>query len=296
MITPIVAGTDGSEESLGAVEWAAREAGRRRVPLCIVHVVDHDHGPATAHVQRRRHDLTGRFRHDLPHQARSTLARARHRAAEAAPGVDLRTAAVFGRADQVLTALTVRAPLVAVGMRGTGGPGPRLGSVALSLACHASCPVVFAPAGTGPVLDEIVVGIDDCDHARAALEFGFGEADMRGARLAALHVWTRPQAAQLDGYHDWILSIDPVNEGAAALLSEQVAPWRDKYPDVIVTESTVHGHPGRVLALASRGAALVVVGGRGSRLAPVPGLDLVGYAMLHHAQCPIAFIPAGLSG
>ena len=65
---------------------------------------------------------------------------------------------------------------------------------------------------------------------------------------------------------------------------------------MIVTESTVHGHPGRVLALASRGAALVVVGGRGSRLAPVPGLDLVGYAMLHHAQCPIAFIPAGLSG
>jgi nucleotide-binding universal stress UspA family protein len=296
VITPIVAGTDGSEQSLAAVEWAAREAGRRRVPLCIVHVVDHHHGPGTARAQPMRHHRAGRFRHDLPHQARSALARARQRAAEAAPGVELRAAAVFGRADQVLTALTVRTRLVAVGRRGTGGPGRRLGSVALSLACHASGPVVFAPVGTGRVLDEIVVGIDDCDHARAALEFGFGEADMRGARLTALHAWTRPQADQLDGYHDWILSIDPVNEGAAALLSQQVAPWRDKYPDVIVTESTVHGHPGRVLALASRGADLIVVGGRRIELAPAPGLDPVSHATLHHTQCPVALIPAGLSG
>lgn len=293
MITPIVAGTDGSEESLAAVEWAARAAGQRGLPLCIVHVVDHYHGQTTAHAQPMWRHRAGRFRHDLPHRARSVLARARHRAAEAAPDVELRTAAVFGRADQVLTALTVRSPLMAVGMRGTGGAGLRLGSVACSLARHASCPVVFAPVGASPVLDEIVVGIEDCDHATAALEFGFGEADVRGCRLTALHVWTRPQAGQLDGYHDWILSIDPVNEGAATLLSEQVAPWRDKYPGVIVTEDTVHGHPGRVLAMASRGADLIVVGGRRGELAPVPGLDPVHYAILHHTQCPIALIPGG---
>ena len=150
--------------------------------------------------------------------------------------------------------------------------------------------------GTGSVLNEIVVGIEDCDYATGALEFGFGEADVRGARLTALHVWTRPQAGQLDGYHDWILSIDPVNAGAATLLSEQVAPWRDKYPDVVVTESTVHGHPGRVLTLASRGADLIVVGGRRSQQAPVPGLDPVHYSILRRTQCPIAFIPGGLSG
>jgi nucleotide-binding universal stress UspA family protein len=37
MTTAIVAGTDGSEESLAAVAWAAAEAARRRAPLCIVH-------------------------------------------------------------------------------------------------------------------------------------------------------------------------------------------------------------------------------------------------------------------
>jgi nucleotide-binding universal stress UspA family protein len=289
--TLIIAGTDGSEESLAAVGWAAAEALRRRLPLSIVHVVDPRHDHPAAHAQPLPHDLAGRLRHDL-HRARSALAKASRRAAEAAPGVDLRTAAVFGRADQVLTALTARASLLAIGKRGAGGfSGLRLGSVALSLACGAGCPVVFAPVGTGPVVGEIVVGIDDCDEATAALGFGFGEADVRGARLTALHIWTQPQAGRLDAYHDWVLSVGPVNHEAAALLAEQVAPWRDKYPDVVVTESTVHGHPGRALAMASRAADLVVVGGCRNGLASVPGLGQLGYAMLHHAQCPVALIP-----
>jgi nucleotide-binding universal stress UspA family protein len=292
MTMPIVAGTDGSEESLAAVGWAATEAARRRVPLSIVHVLDPCHGSASADAQPLPHDRAGRFRHDLPHRARSALARASRRATQAAPGVDLRIAAVFGRADQVLTDLTARVPLLAIGTRGAGGfPGPRLGSVALRLACGARCPVVFAPAGTAPLVGEIVVGIDDCDEAAAALGFGFGEADVRGTRLTALHVWAQPQAGRLDGYHDWVLSVGPVNQAAAALLAEQVAPWRDKYPGVTVTESTVHGHPGRTLALASRGAELVVVGGCRNGLASVPGLGQLGYAMLHHAQCPVALIP-----
>jgi nucleotide-binding universal stress UspA family protein len=292
MTLPIVAGTDGSEESLAAVGWAATEAARRGVPLSIVHVVDPRHGSASADAQPLPHDRAGRFQHDLPHRARSALARASRRAAQAAPGVDLRIAAVFGRADQVLTDLTARVPLLAIGTRGAGGfPGLRLGSVALRLACGARCPVVFAPVGTGPVVGEIVVGIDDCDEAAAALGFGFDEADVRGARLTALHVWAQPQTGRLDGYHDWVLSVGPVNQVAAALLAEQVAPWRDKYPGVTVTESTVHGHPGRALALASQGADMVVVGGCRNGLASAPGLGQLGYAMLHHAQCPVALIP-----
>jgi nucleotide-binding universal stress UspA family protein len=60
---------------------------------------------------------------------------------------------------------------------------------------------------------------------------------------------------------------------------------------VIVAESTVHGHPARTLALASRGADLIVVGGCRDGLASIPGLGRLGYAMLHHAQCPVALIP-----
>jgi nucleotide-binding universal stress UspA family protein len=290
--TPIAAGIDGSEESLGAVEWAALEAVRRRVPLCIVHVVDHHRGPAAPAPQLRQDLMAGWFRHDLPHRCRSALTKARHRAAEAAPGVEVRAAAVFGRADQVLTAVSARAPLLVIGIRGAGGfSGLRLGSVALRLASRARCPVVFATADSRPVFHEIVVGTGNSDHAAAALEFGFGEADMRGARLTALNAWTHPQAGWPDNNDHWLLSVGQPNEGAAALLSEQVAPWRDKYPDVEVTESTVHGHAGRVLALASSRADLVVVGGRRGEAEAVPGLGPVSYTMLRHAHCPVALIP-----
>jgi nucleotide-binding universal stress UspA family protein len=294
MTAPIIAGTDGSEESLAAVQWAAVEAVRRRVPLYIVHVLEHPAGPA-AHVQILRHDPHhwGWVRHDLPYGARSALARASRRATGAAPGVDLRTAAVPGHADQVLTAITDEAALLAVGARGTGGGGSsglRLGSAALCLASRARCPVVFTAAGSRPDVREIVVGADDSDEATAALEFSFGEADVRGARLTALYAWEHPEAGRLDGYHDWVLSVDPVDEGAAALLSERVVPWRHKYPEVIVAESPIRGHAGRVLAFASQSTDLIVVGGRRS-LASSMGLGPVTYAMLRHAQCPVAVIP-----
>jgi nucleotide-binding universal stress UspA family protein len=62
---------------------------------------------------------------------------------------------------------------------------------------------------------------------------------------------------------------------------------------VIVTESTVHGHPGSVLVMASRHADLVVVGGRYGDLTSAPGLDRVSFDVLHHACCPVALIPGG---
>ena len=190
MAVPIVAGTDGSEESLAAVQWAAVEAVRRSVPLSIVHVLEHHTAPA-ADTQIVWHEVhrRGRARHDVPHGARSALARAVHRAAAAAPGVDLRTAAACGHADQVLTALTDQAALFAIGTRGTGGgqfSGLRLGSVALCLASRARCPVVFTAAGSRPDVREIVVGADDSDEATAALDLAAEAAVNRATeRLTA---------------------------------------------------------------------------------------------------------------
>jgi nucleotide-binding universal stress UspA family protein len=293
MTAPIVAGTDGSEESLAAVQWAAVEAVQREVPLSIVHVMEHTGTAADAQIVWHEVHRRSRARYDLPHSARSALARAAHRAAGAAPGVDLRIAAVHGHADQLLTALTDKTALLAIGARGTGSgqsSGLRLGSVALCLASRARCPVVFTAAGSRPDVREIVVGADDSDEASAALEFSFGEADARGARLTALYAWQHPEAGRLDGYHGWVLSVDPINGDAAALLSGQVAPWRDKYPEVIVTESPVRGHAGRVLAFASQSTDLIVVGGRRGPTSSM-GLGPITYAMLRHAQCPVAVIP-----
>jgi len=292
MTAPIVAAADGSEASLAATHWAAVVAARRGVPLSIVHVMDQQPGPsACARLvgYDLRHDLSGLLHHELPHHARSVLARASHRAIAAAPGVDLRAVAIYGQADRVLAGITTRAPLLAVGRRGAGGL-PGLGSVARWLAGRARCPVVFATAGGCPVFGEVVVGTDGSDAA-AALEFGFGEADARDARLTALHVWTSPRGARLESFHDWMMSVGPPNADAAAVLSGQVAPWRRRYPGVLVTESTVHGQPGRVLAMASGHADLVVVAGHPA--GPAPGPGPVAEALLPHAQCPVAVIPDG---
>jgi nucleotide-binding universal stress UspA family protein len=292
MIPPIVAGADGSEESLAATAWAAVAAARRRVPLYIVHVVDHDSGPS-AHAHLARHDLANWSRHHLPHRVRSALAKASRRAVLAAPGIDLRVAVIYGDAGQVLTAITARASLLAVGIRGAAGfHGPRRGSVALQLASSARCPVVFATAASSTVFDEIVVDIDGSDDAAATLEFGFGEADTRHARLTALHTWARPQAARLESYHTWMLSVGPLNATAAAALAEHVAPWRQKYPDVLVTESTVHGQPVHVVGMLSGHADLVVVGDGRVRLGLAPDYGSLADDLLHHAQCPVAVIPS----
>jgi len=113
MKTPIVAGADGSEESLAATAWAAVAAARRHVPLCIVHVVDQDPGlPAHAHASR--------FRHDLSHHARSILAKA------------------SGHADLVVT----------VGERVRPGLARGPDSVADALVHHAQCPVAVIPSSS----------------------------------------------------------------------------------------------------------------------------------------------------
>jgi nucleotide-binding universal stress UspA family protein len=285
MSTPVVAATDGSEESLAATQWAAVAAARRGARLCIVHVVDYP-GPAP-HAPVLRHEI----RHGLPHHARSVLAKASRRAAGAAPGIDMHAVAVYGHADQVLTAMTARAPLLAIGTRGAGrSPGQRLGSVARRLAGQARCPVVLVTADTAPAFDEIVVGTDGSDGAAAALEFGFGEAELRDARLTALYIWAHPQAAQLESNHAWMLSVGPANPDATAQLAQEVAPWQRKHPGVLVTEDTVHGEPGRVLTFASGHADLIVVDERdGAGSGPGPGS--VACELLQHTHCPVVVVP-----
>jgi len=289
MTTPIVAATDGSEESLAATQWAAVAAARRGTRLCIVHVMEYP-GPGP-HAAPLRHGMPAGTRHGLPHHVRSVLAKASRRAAGAAPGIDMHAVAVYGHADQVLTAMTARAPLLVIGTRGTGrSPGQRLGSVARHLARQARRPIVLVTADTSPAFDEIVVGTDGSDHAAAVLEFGFGEAELRAARLTALCIWADPHAAQLESNHDWMLSVGPANPNVTARLAQEVGPWRRKHPGVLVTEDTVHGEPGRVLSFASGHADLIVVDERdGARSAP--GLGSVACELLQHTHCPVAVIP-----
>jgi nucleotide-binding universal stress UspA family protein len=70
-------------------------------------------------------------------------------------------------------------------------------------------------------------------------------------------------------------------------VTEQVAPWRDKYPQVAVETVAAQGSAGRVLVGASHTAQLVVVGSRGHGGLAGTLLGSVGLQLVHHADCPV---------
>jgi nucleotide-binding universal stress UspA family protein len=79
---------------------------------------------------------------------------------------------------------------------------------------------------------------------------------------------------------------------AARQLAMLLDPWREKYPDVPVSQDVVPGHPGRALAGLSARASLVVIGRRAGHSGR-PGPGTVRHAVLSHAHGPVAIIPSG---
>jgi nucleotide-binding universal stress UspA family protein len=96
---PIVAGTDGSEESLRAVDWAAREAALRGAPLRIV---------AAAALLPRMASRVGTVDYDtvtdvLLKERDRTLAAAAERAARTVPGLLIDADPLDGQPAQAVT-------------------------------------------------------------------------------------------------------------------------------------------------------------------------------------------------
>ena len=141
----------------------------------------------------------------------------------------------------------------------------------------------------------IVVGVDNSEGARAALEFALEEAKLRGARLRAVHAWhsTSIGAAGIEA------GVQPMFAAELADLQRGVeasfeATLREAIPepgDVDVEHRIVEGTAAAALVEDSRGADLLVVGSRG--LGGFRGLLLgsVGQQVAHHAACPVVIVP-----
>jgi nucleotide-binding universal stress UspA family protein len=284
----VVAGTDGSEVSMRAVEWAAREAVAHGRPLRIVSV------PVLPRLWQRtppgRPDTVAELVCAVADQA---LAAAAERAAEIEPGLSVSTSRLSGRPAQALAGAAADASLLVVGSRGAGGFAALvLGSVSRHVAFAAACPVVVVREETMAVHRQVVVGVGDLDRV-AALGFAFEEASLRKARLQLVHAWEvfmpSPLLSGIGGPHGGTLNI---TSEATAWVAAQMAPWRQKYPDVEVLEDVVNGSPGRVLVGASARADLVILG-RGNPQASGNNLwtGTVTHAVLNHAYCPVAVVP-----
>ncbi len=284
---PIVAGTDGSEESLRAVSWAAREAALRGAPLRIV---------GTAELLPRMSPRAGASgsTYDtvtdvLDKDRDRALAAAAELAAKTAAGVLIDTDELTGPTAQAVTAAGSGALMLVLGSRGIGAfTALLLGSVSRYAATHASGPVVVVRDESPAPHQLIGVGIADIESCRDALTFALEEASLRHAGLHAIHAWHTPQSD--------ITRAGPVptesGAQAAADAASQLAGLLDecgaKYPDVKVTHEVVHGHPGRALVGLSARADLVVIG----RRAGAPGPGSVRHALLNHTHGPVAVVPS----
>ncbi len=273
---PLVAATDGSEESLRAVEWAAGEAALHGAPLRIV---------AAAELLPRMRESAGAAGlatvADILRENRDrAMDAAVKRAAKVSPQLVIDMDPIYGPVAQAVTDSGSGALMLVVGSRGIGAFAAMiLGSVSRYAATHASCPVAVIRDETMAVHKLVCVGIRDAGSCQDALALAFEEACLRQAALTVVHAWHGPAA-------------HATQDAAARQLAELLASWQAKYPGVQVSQEVVHGHPGRMLAGLSARADLTVLGGHAPHGAGPRGPGTVTHAVLNHAHGPVVTVPS----
>ena len=283
----IVVGVDGSPGSKIAVQWAARDAELRNVPLTLVHVLTATAGtplgvplpPSWTRGQQERGQ-------QVIDEALKIVDESCQR-----PPAHINCEIPSGGAVSTLVALSKEAELVVVGRRGNGTMrGRPLGSVSSALVHHSQCPVAVIhdedPLMDHPAQAPVLVGVDGSRGAELATAIAFDEASLRKVGLVALHAW--PDVGVFDSADsgsgpDWP-ALRSVEDEA---LAERLAGWTERYPDVPVRREIVRNEPAPLLVDQSQWAQLVVVGGHG--LGGFAGMLLgsVGTAVVQLVQAPV---------
>jgi len=135
---PVLAATDFSDASRGAIGWAADLAREFASPLCLVHVVE----PVAAAPRWQASLADGDDTRVVDAGARlQTLAR------PVAGQVDVTPLVVCGRTAEAIAAAADerRASLIVMGLAGSSGAGSRPGSIAYRVVCLAKVPVLVVP-------------------------------------------------------------------------------------------------------------------------------------------------------
>ncbi|WP_432118800.1 universal stress protein [Streptomyces sp. bgisy032] len=281
---PLVVGVDGSEASLRALDWAADEAALRGLPLRVVYASlwERYEGAALAR------DLGG----PSGHVAAEDIVRvAGDRARRRRPDLPVTTAVVPEEPEYVLVRESRDASVVVVGTRGRSGLADALlGSVSLTVATRAHCPVVVIRGNhdnraTGGGHARIVVGVSDAPTT--AVRVACEEARRREVPLEAVRTWRRPAHETVD--HPLLAgSPERLHEERAA--EELETALADAPPEVVLHRRTAEGHARQVLLAASHEADLLVIGRRRTGQFG-PRLGRVAHTVLHHSACPVMVVP-----
>ncbi|MBI0294400.1 universal stress protein [Streptomyces sp. PRKS01-29] len=305
---PVVVGVDGSDAASDALDWAAEMAGRRGLPLRVVH----------ASLWERYEGYIPGTAADRPAErlhSEAVLATAAERAGRRVPALKVMTDLA---ADDAVTALLragQSAEALVVGSRGRGEfASLLLGSVGLGIAARAQCPVVVVrgrPENVRGAMNRVVVGVAERERPgdresappSGAVAFALREARLRGGELEAVHAWrcAGPEDHERPGDHggreghgaDEEHGAREAHERRAAELLDETLGGATAagLPPVPVAHRPVEGSARKALLDASAHADLLVVGARRRQGHFGMQLGLVNHAVLHHAKCPVAVVP-----
>jgi len=223
------------------------------------------------------------------HVAEQLVARTIDQAGEIDSEVVVKGEAIEGSPGRVLALEASSATELVLGSRHlTALRSAVLGSVGVAVAGRTACPVIVVrgPAGLPEEGAAVVVGVDTTDRAQSVLAVGFDHASRHQVPLQPVLCWHPDLLASMK----WRPS-PPAPEHAEMWLSEALAGWRDRYPDVAVHPEVIREHPVAGLILASSAQYLLVVGTTGHHALPGALLGSVSQGVLHRATCPVAIVP-----
>lgn len=283
----VLVGVDGSPLAKVAVEWAAREAALRGAVLSVVTVCP----PMTTYllpdvpIPRDYEMYQQRQYQDALESAAKVVEEVATR-----EGRDIRvhTELFNGPMAPTLVDLTGEADLVVVGSRGLGALSRvLLGSVSAALLRRSHCPVAVIhdkdPELPEPPADApVVVGIDGSPASEAATAIAFDAASRRGVELVAVHAVSGADLIDLP-HRDYAA----LEARAHELISEQLAGWRQDYPDVAVRRVVDWARPANLLVEQSEAAQLLVIGSHGRGGFAGMLLGSVGFAVAQAVRTPV---------
>ncbi|ABM12782.1 MULTISPECIES: universal stress protein [Mycolicibacterium] len=280
----IVVAVDGSDASRVAVDWAARDAAMRRIPLTLAHVL-----PSAATQSWIQVPLPAAFFEDEKLEAERILADARALVTAATEGGEALTVdevVLSGQPVAALVDLAKDAEMLVMGSRGLGKWERRLlGSVSSGVVHHAHCPVAVIhdvdPLIPHPAQAPVVVGVDGSPASEHATAIAFDEASFRGVDLVAVHTWS-DAGYELPGT-GWA-EIQPEED---MLLAERLAGWQERYPDVTVHRVVCRDQPARRLLEEAAKGQLLVVGSHGRGGFGGMLLGSVGSQVVQSARGPV---------